>query len=98
MRNIITKLILLLILVTASSASTPAFDFIDGRHNNVCKDLRNDALLYFVFIDSRSTYPWTEFDILTTIDRIQLPASCIESQAGENGIPLKNKTDYYILD
>jgi len=98
MRNIITKLVLLLILVTASSASTPAFDFIKGRYNNVCKDLKNDALLYFVFIDSRSTYPWTEFDILTTIDSIQVAARWLESQASENGIPLKIKTDYYIGD
>lgn len=98
MRNVFIKLILVLILVTACSASTPAFDFIKGRHNNVCKDLKNDVLLYFVFIDSRSTYPWTEFDILTTIDSIQVAARWLEAQAGEYGVPLKIKTDYYIGD
>lgn len=87
-----------MILVTSSSASTPAFDFAEGRHNNVCKDLKNDVLLYFVFIDSRSTYPWTEFDILTTIDSIQVAARWLEAQAGQSEIPLKIKTDYYIGD
>lgn len=98
MQNVITKLILFLILVTASSASTPSFDFARGRHNNVCKDLKNDVLLYFVFIDTRSTSPWTEFDILTTIDSIQVAARWLESQASQHNIPLNIKTDYYIGD
>ncbi len=98
MRNVITKLILFLILVTASSASTPSFDFARGRHNNVCKDLKNDVLLYFVFIDTRSTSPWTEFDILSTIDSIQVAARWLESQASQHNIPLNIKTDYYIGD
>jgi len=98
MRNVITKLILFLILVTGSSASTPSFDFAMGRHNNVCKDLKNDVLLYFVFIDTRSTSPWTEFDILTTIDSIQVAARWLENQAIQHNIPLNIKTDYYIGD
>jgi hypothetical protein len=98
MRNVITKFILFLILVTASSASTPSFDFTMGRFNNVCKDLKNDVLLYFVFIDTRSTSPWTEFDILTTIDSIQVAARWLENQAMQHNIPLNIKTDYYIGD
>jgi hypothetical protein len=98
MRNAITKLILFLILITGSSASTPSFDFSRGRHNNVCKDLKNDVLLYFVFIDTRTTSPWTEFDILTTIDSIQVAARWLKSQARQHNIPLNIKTDYYIGD
>lgn len=98
MRNVITKFILILMLVTTSSASTPSFDFSMGRFNNVCKDLKNDALLYFVFIDTRSTSPWTEFDILTTIDSIQVAARWLENQATQHNIPLNIKTDYYIGD
>lgn len=98
MRNVITKFLLFLILVTASSASTPSFDFAMGRFNNVCKDLKNDVLLYFVFIDTRSTSPWTEFDILTTIDSIQVAARWLENQATKQNIPLNIKTDYYIGD
>jgi hypothetical protein len=80
------------------SASTPSIDFRAGRYNNVCKDLKNDVLLYFVFVDTRTTYPWTEFDILTTIDSIQVAARWMEHQARKHNIPLNIKTDYYIGD
>lgn len=98
MRSIIANLSLFLLLLVGISASTPSFDFRAGRHNNVCKDLKNDVLLYFVFVDTRSTYPWTEFDILTTIDSIQVAAHWLEKQAIQHDIPLKIKTDYYIGD
>lgn len=96
MRSIITKLILALILMGAISASTPFIDFSTGRHNNVCKELKNDVLLYFVFVDTRTTSPWTEFDILTTIDSIQVAARWLEAQASTYDVPLRIKTDYYI--
>lgn len=86
-------LILALMLVSASPAGE---DFRAARYNNVCKDLRDDVLLYFVFIDTRTTYPWTEFDILTTIDSIQVARRWLEDQAREAGISLNIKTDYYI--
>jgi len=69
-----------------------------GRYNNVCKDLKNDALLYFVFIDTRSTAPWSEFDILTTIDSINATVRWLEKEAEAEDIPLRIKTDYYIGD
>lgn len=96
MRSITTNLLLFILLIAGTSASSPSIDFGTGRHNNVCKDLKNDVLLYFVFVDTRSTSPWTEFDILTTIDSIQVTARWLEKQAGKQQIPLKIKTDYYI--
>jgi hypothetical protein len=98
MRNIITNLILFVLLLPGISASSPSVDFGAGRHNNVCKALKNDVLLYFVFVDTRTTYPWTEFDILTTIDSIQIAAHWLEQQAQHYDIPLRIKTDYYIGD
>ncbi len=98
MQSIITKFVLFLILIVGSSASTPSFDFELGRYNNVCKDLKNDVLLYFVLVDTRTTSPWTEFDILTTIDSIQVAARWLEAQAKQNNIALNVKTDYYIGD
>ena len=88
MRTIIINFLLFILLVSATSASSPSIDFRDGRHNNVCKDLKNDVLLYFVFVDTRSTSPWTEFDILTTIDSIQVAAKWLERQAGNADIKL----------
>ncbi len=92
------KLFIFLLLITGTSASTPSFDFSLGRHNNVCKDLKNDVLLYFVFVDTRTTSPWSEFDILTTIDSIQVAARWLETQAIRNDVKLNVKTDYYIGD
>jgi hypothetical protein len=98
MQRIITRVLLIILLFAGTSASTPSLDFSMGRHNNVCKDLRNSVLLYFVFVDSRSTYPWTEFDILTTIDSIHVATRWLESQAKSGDMNLKIKTDYYIGD
>lgn len=98
MRRLLTYLILFALLLTGTSASTPSIDFGSGRYNNVCKSLHNEVLLYFVFIDTRTTYPWSEFDILTTIDSIQLATHWLEKEAKAQGIPLHIKTDFYIGD
>jgi hypothetical protein len=98
MRSIIINLILFVLLFGGAFASTPSIDFRKGRHNNVCKDLKNDILLYFVFVDTRTTSPWTEFDILTTIDSIQATTRWLENQADKFDIPLRVKSDYYIGD
>lgn len=98
MRHLAIHIILFVSIVAFTSASAPFIDFRTGRHNNVCKDLRNDALLYFVFVDTRTTSPWTEFDILTTIDSIQVATRWLEQMAEKNEINLRIKTDYYIGD
>ena len=98
MRSVVINVFLFLVLFAATSASAPSLDFSLGRHNNVCKDLKNDVLLYFVFVDTRTTSPWTEFDILTTIDSIQVAARWLEAQAKKQNVPLNIKTDYYIGD
>ncbi len=98
MQSLKTHLILLSLLLVGTSASTPSINFRDGRYNNVCKSLDNDVLLYFIFIDSRTTYPWSEFDILTTIDSIRIASHWLEKEAQAAGIPLHIKTDFYIGD
>jgi hypothetical protein len=98
MRSISINLVLYALLLGSAFASTPALDFRAGRHNNVCKDLQHDVLIYFAFIDTRTTSPWTEFDILTTIDSIHTTTRWLEKQAARNNIPLRFKTDYYIGD
>jgi len=98
MRSLTTNLLLFFFLLAGTSSSTPSFDFRTGRQNNVCKELKNDVLLYFVFVDTRTTSPWSEFDILTTIDSIQVAARWLESQAKRHDIALNVKTDYYIGD
>ena len=96
MKKIYRHILLFTALITCTAASTPSIDFEQGRYRNVCKDLKNDVLVYFVFIDTRSTYPWTEFDIISTIDSIHTATRWLEEQARSREIPLRIKTDYYI--
>ena len=92
-RQIIAIILPVLLISSGPSARK---DYSGARKNNVCKDLKDDVLLYFVFIDTRTTHPWTEFDILTTIDSIHVAKRWIEEQAIKAGVSLNIKTDYYI--
>lgn len=89
-------LVISLSIILISSGPVARNDFSAARNNNVCKVLKDEVLLYFVFIDTRTTYPWTEFDILTTIDSIHVAKRWIEVEASKAGVPLNIKTDYYI--
>lgn len=88
--------ILSLVLVTAGSFSFDRVDYRQAMHKNVCKILRNDVLLYFIFVDNKSTAPWTEFDIRSTIDSVAVARKWLMEQAQKYHVPLTIKTDYYI--
>jgi len=87
---------ILLTFIILAAFSYKRTDYREGRYRNVCKDLKANVLLYFIFIDTRTTSPWTEFDISSTIDSVNVAVRWIESQADKNKIPLKIKVDYYI--
>ena len=89
-------LVLLFVLIVPSSFKVSRVDYREARYKNVCKDLKGDALLYFVFIDSKYTTPWTEFDIQSTIDSIRVAINWLQLQARKNHIPLNIKADFYI--
>jgi hypothetical protein len=76
--------------------STQKLDYRAGMYKNVCKDLRHDVLLYFIFVDTKTTAPWTEFDIKSTLDSIGIACKWLMAQAQLNNIPLNIKTDYFI--
>lgn len=95
--SVFGKLLVIAVLIALiSSGFSSRNDFLPARKNNVCKVLKDEVLLYFVFIDTRTTYPWTEFDILTTIDSIHVAKRWIEGEASKAGKTLNIKTDYYI--
>ncbi len=79
-----------------SGFSFEKVDYRAGMYKNVCKDLRHDVLLYFIFIDSKTTAPWTEFDIKSTLDSVGVAVKWLMQQAQLNNIPLNIKTDYFI--
>ena len=88
--------LLLLAMLVPASHKAKRMDYREARYKNVCKDLRGEALLYFMFVDSKYTAPWTEYDIRSTIDSIRAAIAWLENQARINKVPLNIKTDFYI--
>lgn len=84
------------LLIFPSGYSINRIDYRKGINNNVCKVLKDNVLLYFIFVDSKDTSPWTEFDIRSTIDSISVAIRWLEIQARQNGISLNIISDYYI--
>ncbi|MCB9013234.1 MAG: hypothetical protein H6539_04265 [Bacteroidales bacterium] len=96
MKTILKLSLLSVFMLFATGFGPQKIDYRTGRYNNVCKDLKNEVLLYFVFIDTRTTSPWTEFDIKSTIDSMGVVVDWLEKQAEMNKIFLRIKSDYYI--
>lgn len=85
-----------LYLLTTGSSSFRKIDYTKGMHNNICKDLRENVLVYCIFVDTKTTSPWTEFDIQSTIDSMEVAVQWIEEKARDKKIPLNIISDYYI--
>jgi hypothetical protein len=68
---------------------------IASVNNNVCKKLIGNVVLYAIFVDSKYTGIWTEYDINSTIDSIKLASNWIEHEAKKNGITLSIQLDYH---
>ena len=63
--------------------------------NNVCKKLIGNVVLYAVFVDTRYTQPWTEYDIKSTLDSISKATKWIEKIASENGVSVNINVQYH---
>ena len=61
---------------------------IGSVRSNVCKALEKKTILYAVFVDSDATHPWSEYDIQSTLDSINVSIEWMEKQAKKNGIAL----------
>lgn len=96
MRKLYRVFIVISLFWIVSGFSFEKVDYRAGMHKNVCKDLKHDVLLYFIFVDSKTTAPWTEFDIKSTLDSVGVAVRWLLQQAQLNNIPLNIKTDYFI--
>ena len=96
MKRFLLYLGLLLVMMIPASHKAKRMDYREARYKNVCKDLKGDVLLYFAFIDSKYTSPWTEYDIESTIDSIRAAITWLHTEARNNKIPLNIKVDFYI--
>ena len=62
--------------------------------NNVCKKLYGNVILYAIFVDTKETKPWSEYDINSTLDSIDRAVDWISKKAEENNKPLKIMVQY----
>ncbi len=79
-----------------SSFGFKKMDYREGMNKNVCKSFRNDVLLYLVFVDSKETMSWSEFDMQSTLDSVNTAVKWLQAQAIKNNVPLRIKTSHYI--
>lgn len=93
------KFIIILISIIATtilSFSFKKFDFSKAKNMNVCKSLKGEVLVYYIFVDTKTTTPWTQFDIQSTNDSINVAIKWLREKATNHNVELKIKSDYYI--
>jgi hypothetical protein len=96
MKTLVRTGILGLFIFIFSSFGLTRINYEHGMYKNVCKDLTKEALVYFIFVDSKETSPWTDFDIRSTLDSINVAVNWINQQAAKNNIKLNLRSNYYI--
>jgi hypothetical protein len=96
MKRFILHALLLSMMLIPASHKVKRMDYREARYKNVCKDLRGDVLLYFMFIDSKYTAPWTEYDIQSTIDSVRTAIAWLHQQARSAKVTLNIRADFYI--
>ena len=98
MKRIVRFVIILIVIASSTGFVAQKIDYREGRYMNVCKSLTGDALVYCIFVDTKETKPWSDFDIRTTVDSLRVAVQWINEQATKNNINLKIKSDYFIGD
>src|SRR5208337_4694132 len=96
MKKIFRFLSLIIFFFCLGSFSFQKIDYRWAMHKNVCKDLHHSVLMYFIFVDTKTTAPWTEFDIRSTLDSIAIAKRWILEQAKKYNAQVTIQTDYYI--
>lgn len=91
-------LTILTVLMTLGSCYAPKMTKIvsfNSINNNVCKKLNGNVIIYAIFVDSKYTNPWSEYDIKSTLDSINTAINWIEQKAGFDSIYLDIELDYH---
>jgi hypothetical protein len=65
-------------------------------NKNVCKSFRNEVLAYFIFVDSKETAPWTEYDMRSTLDSVAIAINWLNKQAEKNTVKMRIRANYYV--
>ncbi len=64
-------------------------------NNNVCKNLSGKVVLYTIFVDSKYTNPWSNYDIESTLDSIKKATGWVEEKALEDSIKLDINIEFH---
>lgn len=96
MNKILSISVLSLIIITTSGFSFRKTDYRKGMKTNVCKELKGKVLIYTIFVDTKTTSPWTEYDIKTTLDSIRVAVHWLSKQSKNNNVNIQFSTDYYV--
>lgn len=95
-RKLNYKYFIALLLLANSVLGCKSYTRIGSVRNNVCKSLEKKTILYAVFVDSDETHPWTEYDINSTLDSIQVSIDWLHQQAALHRKSLEIKLEYAI--
>jgi len=86
---------LLLFLFLAGCTIERQTLFIPTVDNNVCKTLLGNVVLYAIFVDTKYTKPWSEYDVQSTLDSINKTVAWIEQTAANFGHYVDIKVCYH---
>ncbi|MBN2681077.1 MAG: hypothetical protein JXR58_01090 [Bacteroidales bacterium] len=97
------KLYLITILLASFLFLSPGIfekkvDFIKARNKNVCKILKDDVLVYVVFVSNKTNRPFLENDILSTMDSINVAVKWLNEQALLNKTSITIRTGFHMDD
>jgi len=59
-----------------------------GRNHNVCKKLKGKVLLYVVWVETRNSTKWSDFELNTTVEALKTSIGWLQDQAGHEGVDL----------
>jgi len=90
MKSFIALLLVFVFIVLDSCMTTKRMNVMFASvNNNVCRRLTGKVVVYAVFVDSKETKPWTDYDIKTTMDSLRKGMDWVELQAKKDSIPLE---------
>lgn len=73
-------------------------DFSKAKNRNVCKVLKDDVLVYVVFVSNKTNRPFLENDILSTMDSINIAVKWLNEQAVKHKASMTIRTGFHMGD
>ena len=92
-KNMLFLLSFLVIVLVGCMTTKKMNVMFASVNNNVCRRLTGKVVVYAVFVDSKETKPWTDYDIKSTLDSLRKGMDWLELQAQKDSIPLEIEID-----